>query len=131
MKKILALILALTMVLALAACGSSAPASAPAPSATPAPEASEAPAEAEAPAEEPAEAPAEEAAEAPAAEEAAAEEAPGFTGSYLMGTGSATGNYYAFGNAVCTVVNNVTGANLTVNATGGSTENARLLGACL
>ena len=62
------------------------------------------------------------------AEEAAAEEAPGFTGSYLMGTGSATGNYYAFGNAVCTVVNNVTGANLTVNATGGSTEYARLLG---
>lgn len=56
------------------------------------------------------------------------EEAAGFTGSYLMGTGSATGNYYQFGNAVCTVVNNVTGANLTVNATGGSTENARLLG---
>lgn len=53
----------------------------------------------------------------------------GFSGSYLMGTGSATGNYYQFGNAVCTVVNNVTGANLTVNATGGSTENARLLGA--
>ena len=129
MKKILALILALTMVLALAACGSSAPASTPAPSATPAPEASEAPAEAtEAPAEETAEAPAPEASEAPAAEEAAAEEAPGFTGSYLMGTGSATGNYYAFGNSVCTVVNNVTGANLTVNATGGSTENARLLG---
>ena len=122
------------MILALAACGSSAPTSTPAPSATPAPEASEAPAEAaeapeaeEAPAEE-AEAPAEESAEAPAAEEAAAEEAPSFTGSYLMGTGSATGNYYAFGNAVCTVVNNVTGANLTVNATGGSTENARLLG---
>lgn len=56
------------------------------------------------------------------------EEAAKFTGSYLMGTGSATGNYYQFGNAVCTVVNNVTGANLTVNATGGSTENARLLG---
>ena len=53
----------------------------------------------------------------------------GFTGSYLMGTGSATGNYYNFGNAVCTVVNQKTGANLTVNATGGSTENARLLGA--
>ena len=51
-----------------------------------------------------------------------------FTGSYLMGTGSATGNYYNFGNAMCTVINNVTGANLTVNATGGSTENARLLG---
>ena len=50
-----------------------------------------------------------------------------FTGSYLMGTGSATGNYYSFGNAVCTVVNSVTGANLTVNATGGSTENARLM----
>lgn len=52
---------------------------------------------------------------------------PSFKGSYLMGTGSATGNYYNFGNAVCTVVNNVTGANLTVNATGGSTENARLM----
>ena len=55
-------------------------------------------------------------------------EASGFSGSYLMGTGSATGNYYNFGNAVCTVVNQKTGANLTVNATGGSTENARLLG---
>ena len=54
---------------------------------------------------------------------------PSFSGSYLMGTGSATGNYYNFGNAVCTIVNQVTGANLTVNATGGSTENARLLGA--
>ena len=53
---------------------------------------------------------------------------PTFQGSYLMGTGSATGNYYAFGNALSTVVNRVTGANLTVNATGGSTENARLLG---
>ena len=54
---------------------------------------------------------------------------PAFSGSYLMGTGSATGNYYNFGSALSAVVNNVTGANLTVNATGGSTENARLLGA--
>ena len=54
--------------------------------------------------------------------------ADGFSGSYLMGTGSATGNYYNFGNAMCTVINQITGANLTVNATGGSTENARLLG---
>ena len=60
---------------------------------------------------------------------AALAEEPSFKGAYLMGTGSATGNYYNFGNAVCTVVNNVTGANITVNATGGSTENARLLGA--
>lgn len=52
----------------------------------------------------------------------------GFSGSYLVGTGSATGNYYQFGNAMCTVINQVTGANMTVNATGGSTENARLLG---
>lgn len=59
---------------------------------------------------------------------AAPVEETGFSGSYLMGTGSATGNYYQFGNAVCTVVNGKTGANLTVNATGGSTENARLLG---
>ena len=61
------------------------------------------------------------------AEEAASGE-PSFQGSYLMGTGSATGNYYNFGNAVCTIINQVTGANITVNATGGSTENARLLG---
>jgi len=66
------------------------------------------------------------AASTPAASSAPAEE--GFSGSYLMGTGGATGNYYAFGNAVCTVVNQVTGANITVNSTGGSTENARLLG---
>jgi len=45
-----------------------------------------------------------------------------------MGTGGATGNYYAFGNAMCTVLNNVLGCNITVNSTGGSTENARLLG---
>ena len=50
----------------------------------------------------------------------------GFTGSYLMGTGSATGNYYNFGNAVCTVVNQKTGANLTVNATGGPTDESIL-----
>lgn len=52
----------------------------------------------------------------------------GFSGSYLMGTGGATGNYYAFGNALCTVVNDVLKCNITVNSTGGSTENARLLG---
>ena len=45
-----------------------------------------------------------------------------------MGTGSATGNYYAYASAMTSVINNVTGANITVNATGGSTENARLLG---
>ena len=54
--------------------------------------------------------------------------AEGFSGDYLMGTGSATGNYYNFGSAVTTIVNKVTGASITVNATGGSTENARLLG---
>ena len=52
----------------------------------------------------------------------------GFSGDYLMGTGGATGNYYAFGNSVCTVLNKVLGCNITVNSTGGSTENARLLG---
>ncbi|MBQ6738217.1 MAG: hypothetical protein IJP41_07145, partial [Synergistaceae bacterium] len=51
-----------------------------------------------------------------------------FKGSYLMATASATGNYYNFGSALSAVVNKVTGANLTVTATGGSTENARLLG---
>ncbi|MCR4818316.1 MAG: TAXI family TRAP transporter solute-binding subunit [Fretibacterium sp.] len=55
--------------------------------------------------------------------------APEFSGSYLMATANATGNYYSFGSALSAVVNKVTGANLTVTATGGSTENARLLGA--
>lgn len=63
-----------------------------------------------------------------AGSEVAASGESGFSGSFLMGTGSATGNYYQFGNAMCTVINRVTGANITVNATGGSTENARLLG---
>ncbi len=59
---------------------------------------------------------------------AMAAELDGFKGDYLMGTGSATGNYYNFGSALTSVVNKVTGASITVNATGGSTENARLLG---
>ena len=52
----------------------------------------------------------------------------GFSGAYLMGTGGATGNYYAFGSAVSQVLNENLGCNITVNSTGGSTENARLLG---
>ena len=99
MKKWMSLFLAMMMVLSLAACGSSK-------TETKEPETSTA---------------------EPAAEEQEADE-PTFSGNYLMCTGSATGNYYNFGNAMCTVVNNVTGANITVNATGGSTENARLLG---
>ena len=72
---------------------------------------------------------ADEAAQAVAEVAAAATETDAkFEGAYLMGTGSATGNYYNFGNSMCTVVNKATGANITVNATGGSTENARLLG---
>lgn len=53
---------------------------------------------------------------------------PKISGSFFMGTGSATGNYYSFGSALTNVVNRVTGVNITVNSTGGSTENARLLG---
>ncbi len=49
-------------------------------------------------------------------------------GSYLMGTGSATGNYYNFGSVLAQVVNTHTNTNLTVTSTGGSVENARLLG---
>ena len=68
--------------------------------------------------------------EEPKQEETQTEETTeaGFTGSYLMGTGGATGNYYAFGSALTTVVNDVLGCNITVNSTGGSTENARLVG---
>ena len=115
MKKLFALALSGMMAVSLAACGGSKPAET---TAAPAAETTAA-AAAETTAA---------AAETTAAEAAAAEKLEGFSGSYLMGTGSATGNYYAFGNALSTVVNRVTGANLTVNATGGSTENARLLG---
>ncbi len=58
--------------------------------------------------------------------EAKSEEEKG--GSYLMGTGSATGNYYNFGSVLAQVVNTHTNTNLTVTSTGGSVENARLLG---
>ena len=102
MKKFLALFLAMLMALSLIACGGSKT-------------------------EEPAKTDDSAKTEEPAGTEESAGE-PTFSGSYLMGTGGATGNYYAFGNAVCTVLNSITGANITVNSTGGSTENARLLG---
>lgn len=102
MKKFLSLLLTLLLVLSMTACGG---------------KKAEEPADTKEP-------------DTQTAEPAApAESEPTFSGSYLVGTGSATGNYYNFGNAMCTVINNVTGANMTVNATGGSTENARLLGA--
>ncbi|WP_298029759.1 TAXI family TRAP transporter solute-binding subunit [uncultured Dysosmobacter sp.] len=100
MKKFLSLLLTLLLVLSMTACGG---------------KKAEEPADTKEP-------------DTQTAEPAApAESEPTFSGSYLVGTGSATGNYYNFGNAMCTVINNVTGANMTVNATGGSTENARLL----
>ncbi len=49
------------------------------------------------------------------------------SGSFLMGTGSATGNYYNFGSVLAQVINNHTGSNITVSSTGGSVENVRLL----
>ena len=119
MKKSLAMIMAALMTASLAACGGS---SAPT-TAAPAPET-----KAEAPAETKAEETKAEETKAEAAAEGAGEKLEGFSGSYLMGTGSATGNYYAYASAMTSVINNVTGANITVNATGGSTENARLLG---
>ena len=48
-------------------------------------------------------------------------------GSFLMGTGSATGNYYSFGSVLAQVINKHTGSNITVSSTGGSVENVRLL----
>lgn len=48
-------------------------------------------------------------------------------GMYLMGTGSATGNYYNFGSMLAQVVNTHTKTNITVTSTGGSIENVRLL----
>lgn len=59
---------------------------------------------------------------------AASSEAPlAISGSFLMGTGSATGNYYSFGSVLSQIVNSHTGSNITVSATGGSVENVRLL----
>lgn len=107
MKKLMSLLLVLMMVLSLTACGGNSGGSSSGSSDTP---------------------PADSGSSAPADSGSSDAAEPSFSGSYLMGTGSATGNYYQFGNAMCTVINNVTGANLTVNATGGSTENARLLG---
>ena len=49
------------------------------------------------------------------------------SGSFLMGTGSATGNYYSFGSVLAQVINSHTGANITVSSTGGSVEDVRLL----
>ena len=49
------------------------------------------------------------------------------SGSFLMGTGSATGNYYSFGSVLAQVINKHTGSNITVSSTGGSVENVRLL----
>ena len=124
MKKSLAMIMAALMTASLAACGGSASST----TAAPAPETkAEAPAETKAEETKAEEAKAEET-KAEAAAEGAGEKLEGFSGSYLMGTGSATGNYYAYASAMTSVINNVTGANITVNATGGSTENARLLG---
>jgi len=48
-------------------------------------------------------------------------------GMYLMGTGSATGNYYNFGSMLAQVMNTHTKTNITVTSTGGSIENVRLL----
>ncbi len=113
MKKKLAIALALMMAASMAACGGSSAQTTAAPAATTAAETKAPETEAEETKE-----------EAPAD----GEKLEGFSGDYLMGTGSATGNYYAFASAMTSVTNRVTGANITVNATGGSTENARLLG---
>jgi TRAP transporter TAXI family solute receptor len=50
------------------------------------------------------------------------------TKSYLMATSTATGSYYSFGSVMSQVISTHTNINLTVTSTGGSIENARLLG---
>ena len=105
MKKKIAMILALALTVSMTAC-SAAPAAPAAPAAAPAAEA--------------------EKAEEPQIE--VKEKLEGFSGSYLMATASATGNYYAYGSALTSVINSATGADITVTSSGGSIENARLLG---
>lgn len=99
MKKMLTLLLALSMVFALCACGSS-----PAPAATEAPAA---PAD-NAPAEAPAEAPA---------------DAPSVSADLTVGTGGESGTYYLYTGMVAQVVADKTDINMTVVATGGSKDN--------
>lgn len=104
--KKLALVLALSMTL-LAGCGgsgSSAPATSPA-----SPPASSSPAE------------------TPPAPADVTPSDHTVSGSFLMGTASATGNYYSFGSVLAQVINTATGSNITISATGGSVENIRLL----
>ena len=48
--------------------------------------------------------------------------------SYLMATSSATGNYYRFGSVLAQIISDKTDINITVTSSGGSIENARLLG---
>lgn len=64
---------------------------------------------------------------APASPAPSGDGEPSYTGSALIATGSATGNYYAFASAITGVINPVLGSSITVTASGGSTENARLL----
>lgn len=48
--------------------------------------------------------------------------------SYLMATSSATGNYYRFGSVLAQIISAKAGVSITVTSSGGSIENARLLG---
>jgi TRAP transporter TAXI family solute receptor len=48
-------------------------------------------------------------------------------GSYTMATAGTAGTFYPFGGALCQIVNEAIGTNITANATGGGKENIALL----
>jgi TRAP transporter TAXI family solute receptor len=97
MKRILAILLILSLSVALAACsaGSSA-----APPPSPA---------------------------APVSSEAPADGIPQVSADLIMATGGTSGTYFAFGGIICQTLNMATGANITANSTGASVENIRLV----
>ena len=127
----LALAAALIFALVLSACGQAAPAAQPttAPAAKPA--ATTAPAAKPAATTAPSAPAATKAPSAPAATKApAASGAPALTKEYKlsMATGGTAGTYYPFGGAMASLwSNNIKGVTVTVEATGGSVENVRLL----
>lgn len=48
---------------------------------------------------------------------------PSLGGSYTMATGGTSGTFYPYGGALCQVINNCIGTNITANSTGGGKEN--------
>jgi TRAP transporter TAXI family solute receptor len=103
-KKTLAILLTAALLLALAACGSAPAPAAPAPAAPAAP-----------------------AARPHAARPHPLPGAQKVDADYIYATGGTGGTYYPLGGAISGIINKYTGSNITVNSTGASVENCRLI----